>query len=110
MAVLAVTPVIRTGTTDVTISANSGGDLLPNTGKEWIEVINASGSSMNVIVSGYVDAQVVAIQTIAVPGSGARKKIGPFPPHIYNNTSQQVAITYSLATSVTIGAYSLGTS
>jgi hypothetical protein len=109
MAVLAVTPVIRTGTTDVTVSASAGGDLLPNTGKEWVEVINGGGGAITVTASGYVDAQVVAIQAVSV-GAGVRRKIGPFPPHIYNNTSQQVAITYSGVTTVTVGAYSLGTS
>lgn len=106
MAVLTVTTVTAAGVADATISASAGGDLLPNTGREWIEVINASGSAITVTVNGYVQGQVVALQSINVPATTGRRKIGPFAPHIYNNTSGQVSIAYSAVTTVTVGAYS----
>jgi hypothetical protein len=109
MAVLTVNQITRAGLTDTLAAANVGGDLLPNTGKEWIEVNNGSGGSINVLISGYVDGQAITVQTIAV-GASARKKIGPFPPHLYNNPSGQVAIGYSAVTTVTVAAFQLGTS
>lgn len=105
MAVLTVTQISRTGTLESLVAAAAGGDLLPNTGKEWIEVNNGGGSSINVTITGYVDGVAVTAQTIAVANS-TRRKIGPFPPTAYNNSSNQVAIGYSAVTSVTVGAFS----
>lgn len=106
MAVLTVTTLSRTGILDSLSAASAGGDLLPNTGKEWIEVANGGGSSINVTITGYVDGVAVTAQTVAV-ANGTRRKIGPFPPQPYNNTSNQVAIGYSAVTSVTVGAFGL---
>lgn len=107
MAVLTVTPITRLGV-DAPVAASVGGDLLPNTGREFIEVINGSGSAVTVTINGYVDGVSVAIQTVNVPATTGRRKIGPFPPGTYNNASNQVAIGYSAVTTVTVAAYTLG--
>lgn len=107
MAVLSVNKVIRGGLSENNVAANAGGDLLPNTGVEWLEFANTSGSAITVTINGYVDGVAVAIQTVSVPATTGRKKVGPFPPSIYNNASNQVSITYSAVTSLTVGAYSL---
>lgn len=106
MAVLTVNTISRTGTLEALVAAAAGGDLLPNTGKEWIEVANGGGSSINVTITGYSDGVAVSTQVIAVTNA-TRKKIGPFPPQPYNNSSNQVAIAYSAVTSVTVGAFGL---
>lgn len=106
MAVLTVTQISRTGTLEALAAASAGGDLLPNTGKEWVDIANGGGSSINVTITGYVDGVAVTAQTVAI-ANGARKKIGPFPPTAYNNSSNQVAIGYSAVTSVTVQAFSL---
>ncbi len=104
MATLTASPVVRTGLADNPVSAAAGGDTLTNTGKEWIEVINASGGAITVTISATVDGTLVALQAVSVPATTGRRKIGPFPPHLYGTA---VAITYSAVTSLTIGAYSL---
>ena len=105
MAVLPVTTITRAGV-DVTAAATAGGDQFPNTGKEFAEVVNGSVSSINVTIPATVDGQTVtALLTIAVPAT-SRRKIGPFPPSIYNNTSAQVTLNYSAVTTVTVGVYS----
>ena len=106
MAVLTPVTIARAGVSEVTAAASAGGDLLPNTGKEWIEVQNAGGGAITVTINGFADGVAVAIQTVSIPATTGRKKIGPFPPSIYNNSSNQVSITYSAVTSLTIGSYS----
>lgn len=104
MATLTPSAVVRTGLADNPVAASAGGDTLTNTGKEWIEVINASGGAITVTISGTIDGTLVALQAVSVPATTGRRKIGPFPPHLYGTA---VAITYSAVTSLTIGAYSL---
>lgn len=104
MATLTASPVVRTGLADNPVAASAGGDTLTNTGKEWIEVINGNASACVVTISATIDGTLVALQAVTVPSSTGRRKIGPFPPHLYGTA---VAITYSVTATVTIGAYSL---
>ena len=110
MAVLPVNSVTRAGLSEAGLfnAATAGGDLLPNDGRQWIEVINGSGSAVTVTVYGYVDGASVAIKTYTVPLTTGRYKIGPFPPGTFNNASNQVAIGYSAVTTVTVAAFTLG--
>lgn len=104
---LTATPVVRTGITDTLAAANVDGNFFTNTGREWLEVLNGSGGSINVIIAGVADGvTVTALRTIAV-GAGVRKKIGPFPANTYNDANGQVQITYSAVTTVTVGVFSL---
>jgi hypothetical protein len=104
MATLTPTPVLRAGIAKNSVAASAGGDTLTNTGKEWIEVDNASGGALTVTISATIDGTLVALQAVSVPATTGHRKIGPFPPHLYGTA---VAITYSGVTSLTIGAYSL---
>lgn len=104
MATLTASPVVRTGLADNPVAASAGGDTLTNTGKEWLEFINASGGAITVTISATIDGTLVALQSIVVPLTTGRRKVGPFPPHLYGTA---VAITYSAVTSLTVGAYSL---
>ncbi len=104
MATLTALPVVRTGLADTTAAVGASGDTLTNTGKEWVEVINGNASACVVSVGATIDGTAVVLQTVSVPASTGRKKIGPFPPHLYGTA---VALTYSVTTTVTIGAYSL---
>lgn len=109
MAASALTPVqvTRAGIADTLGAANVDGNFFTNTGKEWIEILNGSGGSINIIFAAVVDGvTVTAFRTIAV-GAGARKKIGPFTPTIYNDASNYVQITYSAVTTVTVGVFYL---
>lgn len=107
MATLAVTELSpAAGITDVVASAAGGGDVFPNTGKEWVEVINGGAGSINVTVTpvNKINGLTISPLVIAV-GAGVRKKLGPFDPGIFNNGSGQVALAYSGVTTVTVGVY-----
>lgn len=107
MAASALVPVqiTRSGTTVTLAAANVDGNYFDNTGKEYLEVNNASVGSINVVFSALADGITVAsFKTVAV-GAGVRKKIGPFPSSPYNDASNRVNFTYSDVTTVTVAVY-----
>lgn len=89
-----------------------GGDVVDNSdGKTFLHVKNGSGGALSVTVTAQNASTVVggfgtlAVANVVVSvGAGAEKYIGPFPRQAYNNTSDQIAITYSGVTSLTIAA------
>jgi hypothetical protein len=107
MAASALTPtqITRAGIVDTLSAANVDGNYFANTGREWIEVLNGSGGSINVIFAGVTDGITVAtLKTIAV-AAGVRKKIGPFPSTPYSDADGRVQVTYSAVTTVTVGVF-----
>lgn len=100
---LAVTPTIA--------NANSGGDLIPNPkGNVLVRLANGSGGDITVTFAVGPSAERPGDATypkmtlsnlqVVVPAGGA-KLVGPLPK-VYNNTSNQVAATYSSHTSLTL--------
>lgn len=114
----AVTPVIPSigGTNPAGISANAGGDTIPNNrGGAFLRINNGSGASINVTLAagvnknrpgdGVFPPMVLEDQVVAVPAGQARI-IGPIPPS-FNDGSGNVLLTYSATTSVTVETYQL---
>ncbi len=108
MATIPVTSVTIAGVTDVKQAVAAGGDVVPNNGDMWVEIINGDASPTTVTAATPATIQGVAIAdpTLTV-AAGARRKWGPFDPGIFNNSSGQVAFTYSNSTSIEIGAYTI---
>ena len=109
MADITVQSIVRAGLLPGTPdSAAGGGDAFLNTGREFIEIANGSGSSINVTIAtqSTVDGLAVADRVVAV-GAGETKKIGPFPKGAYNDSDGKVQVTYSAAGSVTIAVFNL---
>lgn len=106
MAVLTVQQVVRAGLEPVFAAAAGGGDEFVNTGVEYLEVINGSGADITVtiVTPNTVDGLAVTDRAVVVT-AGERRKIGPFPTSIYNNSNSKVNVTYSSATSVTVGLF-----
>lgn len=111
MATLSVQTIDRAGDglTPAYSAASGGGDVFPNTGREFVLVKNASGGSITVTATTpqTVAGLGVADETYVIPAAGERM-IGPFPPSTFNNPSGQVALTYSGVTSLTLGAFKVG--
>ena len=106
MATLPVNQISPAGLTDAVQAAAGGGDVFPNTGREWVEVINGGGAPITVTITPQATLNGLTISPLAVVvANGARRKIGPFDPGIFNNSSGNVALAYSAVTSVTVGAY-----
>ena len=116
MATLTLQTATKAGQTLTFACAAGGGDVVSNNGGGTILIVNnGSGASINVTVTAQNtsvktnDAGTVTIsdQVVAV-GAGAIRAIGPFKPNIFNNTSNQLEISYSSATSVTIACMKVG--
>lgn len=117
MATLTRQNIVNTGNIPTYAAATGGGDVVDNAdGKTFLHVKNASGGSITVTVTAQTVSLVTATHgTLTVPNvsvaiaAGAEKMIGPFQKAAYNTAADQLAITYSGVTSLTIGAFYINT-
>ena len=109
MATLTVQDIITTGLSPSLSAAAGGGDEFANTGKEYLEIVNADVSAMTltVVTQQTVAGLAVADRTVSVPAGEARK-IGPFSKSLYNDSGEKVQLTYSAVTSLTVGVFKFG--
>lgn len=108
MAVLAVQRIVTAGLNPTFAAAAGGGDEFPNTGREFLEVINGGGGAITVTVTttGTVDGEPIADRAVSVP-AGERRRIGPFPTGTFNAADGNVDVAYSGVTTVTVGVFRL---
>jgi hypothetical protein len=102
MAALTPQVVQITGTIPTHNAAAAGGDTVPAGDRTWLHVKNGGGSSVTVTLTtpGTVSGLAIADVAVAV-GAAGEKLVGPLPSHLFGD---QVAITYSGVTSVTVAA------
>ncbi len=106
-AELSVQRVEKTGTSVTMNDANdSGDDWFFNDGRTIVYAENETGgttATVTVVTGSTVDGYAVANQSVTV-NPGARVAIGPLRPAVFNDaTSNSVTLTYSSASSVTVG-------
>ena len=104
MATLTAADIARTGVDVAGVTPGGSGDEWANTGKEFIEVKNGSGSSITVTldIKSTVDGAAVTDPSFTV-AAGVTKAAGPFPTGIYNDSSTgRAKATCSATTDVTI--------
>lgn len=108
MAEISVQEIAITGLEDVYVAAAGGGDTFKNDGRTFFECINGSGADITLTFTtpGKVGGVAIADPTVVVT-AGERRKVGPFEPSIFNNSSGLVAVGYSAATTVTVAAIRL---
>ena len=114
MATLTVTSLAETGTAATPAACANGGDVFVNDGRTLIYVINSSGANAYTVTAATTPttpgSHAIADTAIAV-GTSALIFAGPFTPlNEYNNSSGQIALTYTgsdAATDLTIGVYKL---
>jgi hypothetical protein len=95
--------IVRTGLEAVYTAAVADGAKFANDGRMFVDVLNEDASPINVTVQTpvIVDGLAVADLVVAVP-AGESRKIGPFPPNIYNQSDGMVYVDYSAVTDVTV--------
>ena len=115
MATIAIQTINDAGRTPTYAAATTGaGDVADNAGNMFLHVKNGSGSEVTVTVTAQtttVESQqygtlTKANVTKAIAG-GADAFIGPFKTKAFNNASNQIVVTYSAVTSVTVAAFVL---
>lgn len=114
MATLTRQTIIEAGLTPTFAACAGGGDVVDNSdGMTFLYVKNASAGSITVTIAAASGAASVAdpkfgtLTKSAVAKvilAGADAIIGPFKKQGFNNSSEQLAITYSGVTTLTIAA------
>jgi hypothetical protein len=112
---MATLTVIKPGYLEANLGAGAAaaasGDVVPNDGKTMLRFTN-SGSARTVTVT----AQKASLDTVltlnnvlvTVPATTGDVIVGPFPKHIFDNASGQLALTYDAETALTIWCISSG--
>ncbi len=95
--------IARTGLEAAYTAAVADGAKFANDGRMFVDVVNDSGSDVTVTVQtpGTVGGLAIAERTVVVT-AGESRKIGPFPPNIYNQSDGMVYLDYSAVTDVTV--------
>lgn len=106
MAALPLQVLVPGGSASALIAAAGGGDTCAAGDGVFLEVNNGAGASVTVtlVTPGTVDGLAIADRAMVIP-AGERWKIPV--PRIFADVAGQCAITYSSATSVTIGCFRL---
>lgn len=106
MALLATQVVSLTGLEPVFASAAGGGDTFEPGDTTYIEVINGAGADMTVTIDSKVPSNYgTDVNPAVVVTAGERRKIGPLPAQRFAGSTGVGNITYSSATSVTVGVF-----
>lgn len=114
MATLTRTQITEDGFDATFAAAGVSGDVVTNTdGKTFLCVKNDSAGSVTVTVAEQITGATVedptygtvtkANATVAI-AAGGTGFIGPFKKQAFNNASNQIEISYSATTSVTVAA------
>ena len=115
MAALTIQKIAEAGITPSYAVAAGGGDTAKNhDGDVMLHVKNGGGGSITLTVTAQATSVITpgmgstTKSNVAVAvGAGAEAMIGPFPQLAFNDNNNDLAITYSGVTSVTIGAFQL---
>ena len=106
-----VQKIIKTGLDPTHTGGLSAADTyqMLNNGRMFIYVTNGGGGTVVVTIAtpGTVDGLAIADRAVTLL-TGTDRMIGPFPPHIYNNSSGEIEVTFDVVASVTLAALNLG--
>jgi hypothetical protein len=107
MAQLTVQSIVGTGLAPSFAAAAAGGDSFLNDGKTFLEVKNASGSSITVTITAQNPCNQGQLHNLAVsvPATTGDRMIGLLLPSIFNDANGLVQVTYSAVTSLTVAAF-----
>ena len=96
----------------VPVAADVAGDVYPNGGDVYLYVQNDDASSITVTVTAQNTATtkdgfgpVTKANGGGSVGANSVDIFGPFPTSAFNNSSGQVAVTYSAVANVTVAAF-----
>ncbi len=95
--------------------AYGGGILVPNTylvrnnGRVFLHVKKSGAGACNVVVDtpGKVGGLDIAQLTVAVEATVGDRMIGPFDPALFNDSNQDLKVTFSEVTGLTVAAIGL---
>lgn len=109
MATLTVQEIVMGGLEPAWTAADVAGDVFANDGDTFLEVVNGSGGALTVTMTPQkaCHGETVTPRAVSVP-AGETRRFGRFDTTLFNNSSGQVAATYSGVGSLTVGAFKYG--
>lgn len=109
MATLTVQDIDLDGEAADYVACAAGGDQFANTGREHIHVKNTNAATRSVTVNSQraCDQGFDHDVAVVIPATTGDVMIGPFPTERFNDGSNNVLITYSAVTGLTIGVFKL---
>lgn len=115
MALLTKQKIVEAGLTPAFGAATVSGDTIDNSdGKTILHYKNASAGAITVTVASQLAAQedpklgtVTKGNIVKVIAAGAEAIIGPFKKQAFNNGNNQISVTYSGVTSLTVAALTI---
>ncbi len=99
MATLNLITIDEDGVAEAMETAAAAGDQFANNGKRFLRIVNAHGSltrTVNFITQQQIGdaALAVADNAVVIPANG-EVYVGPFPRQQYNDSNNNLQITYS---------------
>ncbi len=106
MTTLTIQNTLIKGTGDLTfVSANAGGDDMPNDGRTHLVFVNGSGGDITVtFVTTKTEGGLTIEDPAFVVGAGETAITSKFAANVYNNVGV-LSWTYSDVTSLTVAAF-----
>ena len=110
---IAVQEIVQAGITPTYAAANTDGSKWANTGTEYLEVVNADDDTPVVVTIAFnpdnkstLDPSGLTVpdRIVSVP-FGTKKKMGPFPPSQFSDSTNFAHVTFSTVTGITIGIF-----
>lgn len=104
MAALSLQVLVPGGSASALVAASGGGDTCAAGDGVFLEVNNGSGASVTVTLAtpGTVEGLAIADRAVVIP-AGERWKIPV--PRLFAKADGQCDVTYSSATTVTVGCF-----
>jgi hypothetical protein len=111
MAALSVQAISIAGIVPAYSAASGGGDTFVPSDRTYLHVKNGGGSpiTVTVVTPGEAAPGVPIADPSVSVSNGSEKILGPFYAGLYQDSTGTASITYSGVTSVTVGAFRLGT-
>ena len=108
MAELGLQEITLSGLSLALQAASAGGDTFKNDGNTFLVVDNADAADITVTITAQRTCNLGFLhdQEVTVP-AGSRLFLGPFNTKRFNDDSDQVHVSYSAVTNVTVGAVQL---
>lgn len=109
MATIALQTVVKTGLEPTYTAAAGGGDQFANPdGNRMFVLINGSGGAIvaTFVTQATKDELAVADRDVTIP-AGETRWVTDLDTNVYNDTSDNVQVTYDGVTSLTVGLFKM---
>lgn len=85
------------------VSATTGGDQFYNDGRTFFEATKTSGASVITFARTAPNSDGIK-ENLSITVTAETRRVGPFPPSLFNDSTGYVQVTYDTVTNLTVTA------